>query len=587
MESRRRSSRRRKRIRIMNAVRFIVALLVAGGLIGGAVLLLFPGGKPGVTTTQGPTTKISPTGTPGLPETLTAQADASAKPSNFGFSTNIMVNGNRVNQFERADKINFPNASSYTSLEGVITFRGNNYRSTASYGTVSVSKAQLTKVWEKTNGALKGDAGVWTGVGWTGQPLMVRWSDEMKTIMNLYPEKKTKKDLVEVILPTLDGHIYFFDLEDGSKTRAPVNLGVPFKGTASIDPRGYPILYAGQGDTVNGGSMQYWIVSLIDGKVLYKMPGKDPFSYRTNWTAFDSSALIDANSDTLVEPGENGVLYTIKLNTKFDLKAGTISIDPEAPVKYRYKANGDGITANDRWWGTENSAAGWRNYIFYTDNGGYMQCVDLNTMKLMWAQDVTDDSDPSIALEESVKDQTIYLYTACQVDKQKNAQTDGRAYIRKVNGLTGKIEWEKDYPCIDNKHTAGGVLASPVLGREGSDIGDLVIYPVGNLRTGGSELIAFDKNTGEEKWVHKLKDKSGKNEFYWGSSPVAVYDAQGKSYIIQCVQGKMLLIEGATGDLLDTYELPDKASVDASPSVFGNTIVIGTRSQHIYGIRID
>lgn len=565
-------------MRIVNAVRFIITLLVIGGLIAGAVLMLFPGGKTGVTPTQSP--QVSPTSTPGLPKTLSPQAHESADPSNFGFSTDIMVNGAEASEFSRTEKINFPNASSYTALEGVTTFRGNNYRTTASYGTATVKTGKLTKVWEETNASLKGDAGVWTGVGWTGQPLMVRWTDDMKNIMNLNNDKKDKKNLVEVIYPTLDGKIYFMDLEDGSDTRDPINLGVPIKGTASIDPRGYPLLYVGQGDTVGGGAMEYRIISLIDQTVLYKMPGKDPFSYR-RWTAFDSSALIDANSDTLIEPGENGVLYTIKLNTSFDASAGTVSVDPEEPVKYRYKANGIADSSGSRWWGTENSMVGWRNYGFYTDNGGYMQCIDLNTMKQMWAQDVTDDSDSTIALEESIEDQTIYLYSATQVDKQPNAETDGHAYIRKVDGLTGEIMWETKYRCSYNSHVAGGVLSSPVLGKKGSDIEDVIIYNVAKEIEGGSLLVALDKKTGEEKWSLPIRN-------YCWSSPVGVYDAKGKSYIVQCdSRGRMLLIEGATGDVLDTISIQDETTIEASPSVFGNMIVIGTRGQHIVGVRID
>ena len=37
------------------------------------------------------------------------------------------------------------------------------------------------------------------------------------------------------------------------------------------------------------------------------------------------------SSDTIIEPGENGVLYTIKLNTKFDKEAGTLIDRPRRP----------------------------------------------------------------------------------------------------------------------------------------------------------------------------------------------------------------------------------------------------------------
>jgi hypothetical protein len=569
----RRSMRRRRRR--VNAFRFILALLIIAGLIAGGFFLF---NKLGVNITPTQPPGATPTPTSVLAPTLSPSPGEGADPSDYGFQTGVQADGKNVSSYSRDDKISFPVASAYTALQGVTTFRGNNYRTTASYGTADVRQGKLAVAWEKNISAIRGDEIMGTGVGWTGQPLLVRWSEKMRGIMNMYPEKKQKEGLIEVIYPTLDGHIYFYDLDDGSYTRDPINLGVVIKGTASIDPRGYPLLYVGQGDTVNRGAMKYRIISLIDQEVLYELNGKDPFSHR-KWTAFDSSALLDAGSDTLIEPGENGVLYTIKLNTDYDPDAGTLSIDPDPPVKYRYTANGMGEGSGKRWWGTENSMIGWRGYAFYTDNGGYLQCVDLNAMSPVWVQDVTDDSDSTMVLEEDAENQTAYLYTACQVDKQPNAKTAGRAYIRKVDALTGKVLWTKSYACSYDSHVAGGALASPILGKEGSDIEDVVIYNIAKEKEGGSLLIALDRETGDEVWTLRIRN-------YCWSSPVAVYDDAGKSYIVQADSaGRMLLIEGATSEVLDTIQI-QQATIEGSPAVFGDRIVIGTRGQKVVCVRI-
>ena len=84
----------------------------------------------------------------------------------------------------------------------------------------------LSMAWTANSTKLPG--GIWEGSGWTGQPLIVKWDDATKAIMNLYADKKTKADLVEVIYATLDGHIYFLDLEDGSRTRDPIKMGMCF-----------------------------------------------------------------------------------------------------------------------------------------------------------------------------------------------------------------------------------------------------------------------------------------------------------------------------------------------------------------------
>ena len=70
------------------------------------------------------------------------------------------------------------------------------------------------------------------------------------------------------------------------------------------------------------------------------------------------------------------------------------------------------------------------------------------------------------------------------------------------------------------------------------------------------------------------------------SSPVAVYDAKGDGYIIQCdSDGNMFLIDGRTGVLKSTVNLGK--NIEASPAVFGNTIVVGTRGKKIYGIVLE
>jgi outer membrane protein assembly factor BamB len=70
------------------------------------------------------------------------------------------------------------------------------------------------------------------------------------------------------------------------------------------------------------------------------------------------------------------------------------------------------------------------------------------------------------------------------------------------------------------------------------------------------------------------------------SSPVAVYTPSGKSYIIACdTIGQMFLLDGKTGDILDTINLG--TNIEASPAVFNDTIVVGTRGQKIYAVQIN
>ena len=71
----------------------------------------------------------------------------------------------------------------------------------------------------------------------------------------MYDWAKQAETLVEVVYPAMDGYIYFLELETGKPTRDSLNLGFTFKGTGTLDPRGYPLLYVGSGyNSYNGTS---------------------------------------------------------------------------------------------------------------------------------------------------------------------------------------------------------------------------------------------------------------------------------------------------------------------------------------------
>lgn len=524
-----------------------------------------------------------------------AQAAETTTPETFGFTWDIMKNGKIVAQYSRTEGIEFPSSSffsqnaKYTDLKGITTFRGNNYRNAPGFGAANITGKKLEPVWNISTGGLDLWNGTeWTGAGWTGQPLIVQWDDSMRRIMNLYPDKKAKDGLTEVIYPTMDGKIFFSDLDDGTPTRDPIDMGFIVKGTAAVDPRGYPLLYVGQGVGMSGGKSCddscIHIYSLIDGKEQFKygFGTRDPFAHRESWQGWDASPLVASDADALVWPGENGVLYVFQLHTDFDSSAGTISVSPDEPVKYRYNTprNGDDKLSADkpdtRWYGAEDSPAGYKNYLYFTDNGGWLQCIDLNTMQPVWAQDVTDDSDATMVLEED--GENVYLYTGSETDKSLGQGTAGNAYIRKINALTGEIVWEAPYLCFESDGNGGGVLASPALGR--GNLQGMVFYTIS--RTGRNKdtglMAAFDKNTGKVVW------EKGMDHFSW-SSPVPVYTSDGTGYLIQCdCKGNMMLVDGATGEVYSKVWLG--GNVEASPAVFNDIAVVGTRGQKIYGVKI-
>lgn len=503
------------------------------------------------------------------------------QPSNWNITWEIFdANDTNLTTFDRVDDISFGDSAAYFALPGIATFRGGNFRESGSFGTVNLSQKKFSSAaWTQYSASIptgEGD-GSWTGSGWTGQPLVVQWDDATKQIMNLYDSAKAKDGLIEVIYATLDGTIYFMDLETGEYTRDSLYLGMTFKGSGALDPRGYPLMYVGSGDfTLEGRNPHMYVISLIDGSVLYEYGGADPVAMR-GWCGFDSSPLVDAETDTLIWPGENGVLYTIKLNTAYDAAAGTISIDPELTARIRYTT---GRSSDESYWlGFECSVGIIDRYAYLSENGGMFYCINLDTMELVWAQDTKDDSNSTPVIDFDPKTGRGYIYTAPSLHWTAEDGW-GSISIYKLDAITGEIVWQKEYDCGTVDGVSGGVQATPVIGRTGTNMEGLIIYPIARTPDlWGGAMVALDQTTGEEVWRWDM-------DHYAWSSPVAVYNEAGEGYLVAFdSQGGGFLLDGATGQMLDTTDVG--SLVEATPVVYNNRIVVGTRGQLICGIDLQ
>jgi outer membrane protein assembly factor BamB len=404
--------------------------------------------------------------------------------------------------------------------------------------------------------------------------------------MNVYPEFR-EKPLTEVVYAAMDGFIYFCELETGAWTRPPIEIGFPTKGSVTIDPRGYPILYTGQGVDYNGdtyGMPKYRIFSLIDQSLIFEIPGYDKDAYR-GWYAFDSSGLLYSPSDIYIECAENGLIYIMKMNTDYNPDTGKISVAPET-VKYRYKNPINGKL------GIENSPAIYGRYMFFADNGGLLQCIDLQKLEPVWMFDMGDDTDGSVVIEDA--EDGLYIYAANELDLRGKARAaeislmdkEDRpddiimdCHVRKFNALTGELVWEAAYPCYYDSYINGGSLATTMVGD--NDIADRVIVNIAKTGTElGGRLAALDKATGQELWAYDMPNYS------W-STPTAVYDdVNEKTYILYCnFSGYIRLIDPMTGRIVSEASLG--ANIESTPAVYNDMAVVGSYAKKIWGIRIN
>ncbi len=498
------------------------------------------------------------------------------------------------------------NKDAYTDMTGVITFGSGPYRDSFAFGTATVTLKTMQETWQSIVGKL----GDYAGTSWTGQPLLVKWKADVLPTLGVNDVYKATEDFIEVIYPCADGNIYFFDLLTGGQTRNPINVGISLFGTPSLDPDGRPMLYVGSGlmkKNARGTEVSYYYaINLITNQVEYEFGGRDYFAYRSKWNAFDSSPLII--NDTLIMPSEAGVIYFVTLNTKYDPEKGTISINPGDRVKYRY--TGPNYNANDsatkRWYGFESSAAVFRNYLYITDNGGHLQCIDTDTLKLLYAVDLGGDTDASPVLEEDGAADTLFVYTASQTNVQGDGLPQGWGYaaLKKIDALTGRVVWSKDrIAYVGNGSYKSGSRSTPHVGRGNisnllicafSGAGIPVVDDAGTVSsyTYGGRLVAFDKSDGNVVWSIETNGSAD-----YVSSPLVIYTDRGDAYLIACDRsGRVNLYDAATGGMALCSSLDLGARIDSTPAAFGNYLVVGTTgkgadgtetSPKIYCIKVE
>jgi hypothetical protein len=479
-----------------------------------------------------------------------------------------------IENYDPTQQVAFGDSSTYTKIPGVLTFRGNNYRDAPVYGTTEVSQKRLQVVWTQDTGDVYAEKSHWAGAGWTGQPLMVNWPTATKQAMGLSQAQIDDPNFVEVIYPVVDGNVYRLDLATGRQTKPPIEVGWAFKGTGSIDPRGYPLLYSGMGLNENGaktGTWRYRIFDLIQNKEVSGWDGSDPGAPR-DWGAFDSSSLVNAATDTLIEPAENGLIYKVKLNAVFDAAAKTVSVKPEF-TKLDY------TTPWSSRHGIEGSAAAYRNLMFAGDNDGNIVCWDATTMQVVWVRPTGDDTDASIVLEDAGGGP--FIYTGNEMDKRGEGAagaSHGAVTIQKLNALTGAVVWKYEIDAVYNKAVNGGLMATPVLGT--GEVSDLAFFNI--AKTGSDKqgtLVALDKKTGAVVWKRTLA------HFGW-SSPLLLTGNDGHMYgVVGDSSGLLHLFNPNTGEDYSTLQLSQ--NIEASPAVYGNMLVVGTYAKKLYGIRIS
>ena len=449
----------------------------------------------------------------------------------------------------------------YAAADGVLTFRGGLQRTADFGGRVSGEPQKIVCEWTYTTDKSETWGG---GSGWTGQPLVVHWSDAAVERMRAGGAPLTADfSNDEIIVGSLCGKIYFLNAASGRASREPLDAGNPVKGTVSLDPRALSgeadaaLLFVGQGvpDAEPFGCMAFDLYN--HERVFFQ--GRDAKAYR-GWGAYDSSPV--RVGDYVFWPGENGSLY------KFSCK--NRAIVPHSTLRY--------LAKGDTGAGIENSLCVYRNLGFFGDNHGDVVGIDLRTLQPLWHYDVGDDVDGTLVCE--VEDGVPFVYVGCEVDRQGER---GNARFVKLNGLTGEKVWGQSVACWRvekyEKHFDGGLYCTPLLGR--GDCDSLVFFSMCNDRdVDAGTFYALERATGRTAYTVAL-------EHYAWSSPIGFLNEEGRQFIVVGdTQGRLYLLEGKTGRRLFCSVMG--ANFESSPAIVdGRSFVVGSRGDKIYRFRVE
>jgi hypothetical protein len=382
----------------------------------------------------------------------------------------------------------------------------------------------------------------WCGVGWTGQP-------------NVVPRKEGG---YEVRFGAYDDHYHFLDGDSGEPARPDLPTGDLAKGSATSDPDGYPLYYAGSRDN------HLRIVALDRPRptVLWSLDSHDV--PRVMWNDdWDGAPLVVG--DYLLEGGENSWFYVIRLHRGYDAE-GRVRVRPEIVVRVPGWDEELLRSLPDDRVSIESSVAFRDGVAYFANSGGLVQGWDIRRAlqggtgaKRVFRFWTGDDTDASVVI-----DREGYLYVASELERlDSRSAAVGQVLKLDPRRPQHPVVWSLPVHQGAEDH-AGGVWGTPALDRG-------VLY----VPTNYGDLIALDRKTGHELWRLHLAGPT------WGS-PVVVDN---------------VLLEGDCSGTLHAFDVSRQrvrppelwrirlgGCIESTPAVFDGKIWIGTRGGGLYAI---
>ncbi len=481
----------------------------------------------------------------------------------------VYVDGVLTSGYVRETPINMPGADAYLPADyAVTTWRGSSFRQNAAASLLEEAPAALEAVWAC---AIPG--------GWHPaftedvQPVIIKWPQDVRMMMNLTDAAKATSALKEVILPGMDGQIRFLNLADGSATRTAIDVGYPMNSSVTLHPLGYPLLLAGQAYpllAMSNGHIGLRYIEAVTGHVVRFVDGNAAFPAMLRESrsgAFTTAALIDKNTNTAVFLSKDGWLFTESLGLQMIVNQDRqlIHFGFDRPQSVAALVSSYEITAAP----VMHGSLLWLGNAF-----GQVICIDTTTMQPLWTQSGLHGVS-ALAMRETAEGTQLLAISGM-----------GAARLTCLDPATGAVL--ADIPLT--LRTAPCAASAPVVGRKSLE-GLVFVNLSGpcDATAGLAELCAINLEDGQIVWRTAHPDPTAIVDAV--TAPVAVYDEAGNGYLITATEGDtdtlLLLTDGQTGDLLSTLTL--EGVMPCNPAAYGDMLVITTHTEEgsiIHGIRL-
>lgn len=436
----------------------------------------------------------------------------------------------------------FPGAS----VAGLLTFRGSPTRSFTGAGPVPSPPVVRWAVPDGGGFCRESSEGsvtsVWCGTGWTGQPAIWRWGDRWAVAFGAY-----------------DGAVHVLDAATGEPLLAPFPTGDLIKGSVSIDPQGYPLLYVGSRDNF----LRVLALDRDPPLELWRLSADDvsPTLWNDDW---DGSPLV--LGDLLLQGGENGQFHVVKLNRRIGAD-GKVAVAPR--LLFNAPAWDEQLLADT---GSTNvsveSSVAVADHVAYTANsGGLIVGWDLDAIAAGVRDDsvrtlrfwMGDDTDASVVVDA---DGALYATAEYELSRPR-ADEVGQLVKLDPSRPEAPLVWSVP---LRTGGVPSGAWATPALW------GPLVI-----VATNAGELLAFDRSSGAPRWAIELVGPT------W-SSPVVVDDVLIQGDCAGVLHGFALDPAAPEQPPAPSWEVTLGGCIESTPAVFGGFIVVGTRAGQVFGL---